>query len=132
VRAWVDAWQRESLDGLADLLSSDASPIDARGRGRAGLLDGFRQRLQAHDYGRLAGLEVVRPDRVERADYEDLGATGAPARPPDMKHDDLYVRVPLESPQAGGERLFGDVMVFVLRREEGRLRIIAYGEESAK
>jgi hypothetical protein len=135
VRAWIDAWQRESLDALADLLSADAAAIDARGHGRAALIDAFRQRLQAHEYARLAGLEVVRTDRIERADYEDFdasGTSGGRPRPPEMRRDDLYVRVPLEATHVAGERLFGDVLVFLLRREDGRLRVVAYAEEDEK
>ncbi|MCL2451196.1 MAG: nuclear transport factor 2 family protein, partial [Polyangiaceae bacterium] len=106
VRAWVEAWQRESLEGLTELLSPDAVPIDAQGRGRAALVDSFRQRLAAHDYGRLAGLELVRADRIQHLAYDDFAAGPAngvsansagasvPARPPEMRRDDLYVRAP--------------------------------------
>jgi hypothetical protein len=133
VRGWIDAWQRESLDALADMLSPDAVPIESsHGHGRAALLDSFRQRLQAHDYARLTGLEVLRPDRIERADYEDLAAIAGRSRPPEMRPDDLYIRVPLELTHVAGERLFGDVLVFVLRREDGKLRIAAYGEDDEK
>jgi hypothetical protein len=132
VRTWVEAWQRESLDGLAELLSPDAAPIDARGHGRAALVDSFRQRLSAHEYGRLSGLDLVRTERIERLAYDDFDARGAPPRPPEMRRDDLYVRVPVEVTRAGGERLFGDTMLLVVRAEEGKLRIAAYGEADEK
>jgi hypothetical protein len=132
VRAFLDAWQHESLDAMGDLLAPDASAIDAHGHGRAALVDSFRQRLQAHEYGRLAGLDLVQPERIERSTYDDFDAPGARVRPPEMRRDDLYVRVPLEVTHSGGERYFGDALLFVLRADGGKLRIAAYGEAEEK
>jgi hypothetical protein len=132
VSAWIDAWQRESLDALADLLSPDAVALDGQSRGHAALVDSLRQRLQAHDYGRLGGLDLVRSDRIERFMYDDFDASGAPPRPSEMQRDDLYVRVPLEVVRVAGERFFGDALVFVLRTDTNKLRIAAYGETDEK
>jgi hypothetical protein len=128
VLAVVDAWQRESLDQLVLLLTTDAGPIEARSRGRSVLIEGWRQRLHAHEYRRLAGVDLVREDRIERYGWDDLSAPDAPARPAEMRIEELYVRVPLEVTRASGERLFGDVMLVLLRREEGKYKIAAYGE----
>jgi hypothetical protein len=124
----LDAWQHESLDQLALLLTSDAGPMEARSRGKAVLLESWRQRLHAHEYRRLAGASPVRVERIERYGWEDLSMPDAPARPADMHVDELYVRVPLEVTRAAGERLFGDVILLLLRREEGTYKIAAYGE----
>jgi hypothetical protein len=128
VMAVIDAWQRESLDQLVALLTSDAGPIDARSRGRAALMELWRQRLHAHEYRRLSGVDLVRVERIERYAWDDLSAPDSPARPPDMRPDELYVRVPIEVTRVDGERLFGDVMLVLLRREEGKYMISAYGE----
>ena len=128
ISAVVDAWQRESLEQLVALLTNDAGPIDSRSRGRAALVEAWRQRLHAHEYRRLAGLDLVRIERIERYGWEDLSLPDSPARPPEMRPDELYVRVPLEVTRVAGERLFGDVMLVVLRREEGKYKIAAYGE----
>jgi hypothetical protein len=128
VSALVDAWQRESLEALTALLTADAGPIEARARGRNTLVESWRQRLHAHPYGRLAGVELVRPERIERWEAEDLTAADAPARPPDMRPGELYVRVPLEVSRVAGEKFFGDVIVMLVRREDGKYRIAAYGE----
>lgn len=124
VQSFFDAWQGASLNALVALLTSDAAPIDGRGA----LPDLWRQRLQAHDYGRLAGLELFRAERIERWTWDELDAPFAPARPVEMQPDEVYVRVPVEVTHVGGERLFGDVAVLVLRREGGELRIASYGE----
>ena len=127
LHTFFDAWSRESIDDLVALLAADAGPIDARSRGSRILVDGWRQRMRAHEYGRLAGVEMVQPDRIERWEPDELGTAGAPehleARP-----GEIAVRVPVEVPQVGGDRLFGDALILVLRTDAGGLRIAAYGE----
>jgi hypothetical protein len=128
VQAFAAAWQRGSLDALAALLTPDAGPLEARAKGRGGLIEGWRQRMHAHEYARLAGMELVRPERIEHWEREDLGAPGAPKRPPEMLPGEVYVRVPLEVTTVAGEKLFDDVLLMILRPEEGKFRIAAYGE----
>ena len=128
VQQLTDAWKKQSVEALVALLTNDAGPIGARGHGRGPLIEAWRQRLHAHEYSRLAGVEIVRLDRVERWTYDELGSPGAPVRPSDMRADEIYVRAPLEVTHLGSEKLFDDVFVLILRREEGRYRIAAYGE----
>jgi hypothetical protein len=129
VLAVMEAWQHESLEQLTALLTNEAGPIDARSRGRSVLVESWRQRLHAHEYHRLAGINLVRAERIERYGREDLSAPDSPARPPDMRAEELYVRIPLEVTRVAGERLFGDMVLLLLRREEGKYKIAAYGEE---
>jgi hypothetical protein len=128
VEAVADAWQRGQLDGLLALLATDAGPFEARSRGRAALIDSWRQRLRAHDYGRLANVELVRRDRIAHWEWDELGGPNAPARPRDMRAGEILVRAPLEATHVAGERLFGDAMLLVLRLEDRRLKVAAYGE----
>jgi hypothetical protein len=128
VEQLMDAWKKQSLEALAALLTSDAGPLEARGHGRGPLVEAWRQRLRAHEYSRLAGVELVRLDAIERWTYDELGSSDAPARPGDMRADEIYVRVPFEVTHLGSEKLFEDILVLILRREEGRYRIAAYGE----
>jgi hypothetical protein len=128
VFAVADAWQRESVEQLVALLTDDAGPIEARSRGRASLVETWRQRMHAHEYRRLAGMNLVRVERIERYGWADLSAPDAPARPPDMRPDEVYVRVPLEVTRVAGERLFGERLLLLLRREGGKYKIAAYGE----
>jgi hypothetical protein len=124
----ADAWQHGSLEALVALLTNDAGAIDARGRGRGALVEGWRQRLRAHEYARLAGVELVRPERIERWSYDELGASDAPSRPADMKPGEIYVRVPLEVTRLANEKVFDDVLVLLVRLEDGRYKVSAYGE----
>lgn len=128
VRALMDAWQRESLEALSALLTADAGPIEARARGRGALVESWRQRLRAHPYRHLEGLQLVRPERIEHYGYEELGGADGLARPPGMREGEVYVRVPLEVSEIAGEKYFDDVIVLLLRREQGGYKIAAYGE----
>jgi hypothetical protein len=132
VRAFLDGWQRESLETLLGLSTPDAGLIDGPDRGHAALIESWRQRLRAHDYGRLAGAELVLPERIERWEWDELGAPNRPARPPAMKPGEILVRAPLEVTRVAGERVFGDVVMLVLKRQDGGLRISGYGEVDAQ
>jgi hypothetical protein len=128
LQEFVDAWERDSIDALLSLLTPDAGPLDGRARGRGALVETWRQRLRAHSYARLAGVELVRTDRIQRWSQSELGAAGAPPRPADMAPEEVFVRAPLEVTRLGGERVFGDVLEMVLRELDGKLRIAAYRE----
>ena len=124
----AEAWQLGSLEALVALLTSDAGAIEARSRGRGPLVESWRQRLRAHEYGRLAGVELLRPERIERWSWDELGASDAPARPADMRPDEVYVRAPLEVTRLANEKVFDEVMVLLVRLEDGRYKVSAYGE----
>jgi hypothetical protein len=132
VRAFLDGWQRESLDALLALASPDAGLIEGSDHGHAALVENWRQRLRAHDYARLAGAEMVLPEHIDRWEWDELGAPPKPARPPGMRPGEILVRAPLEVTRVGGERVFGDVVMMVLRRQDGGLRIAGYSEVDAQ
>jgi hypothetical protein len=128
VRTFLEGWQHESLDTLLSLVSPDAGLIDGPDHGHATLVESWRQRLKAHDYGRLAGAELVLPERIERWEWDELGAPAKPARPSAMRPGEILVRAALEVTRVAGERVFGDVVTMILRRQGGTLRIAGYGE----
>jgi hypothetical protein len=76
------------------------------------------------------GVEVARVSQLEKHTFETFGQPGAPPRPPEMRPGDLYVRVPIATPRVGTEQLFGDVLVLLLRREDGRLKIAGQADET--
>lgn len=131
VEAFVDAWRRESLDDLDSLLSqgSDVGPIEALGRGREAVVENWRQRLKAHthEYARLEG-DLVAVERIEHWDSDDLGRVRGGLPQTTLRMGDVYVSAPIRSALSGSERLFGNFLVMVLRREKGDLRVVAYGE----
>ena len=130
VRSYFQAFEREDILALAQLLTPDAVSLDARGIGRGAILEAWKARLKTLNFSKLAGVDVVEIDQVERFDYDDLGVPSAPARPQEMQRGEVYVRVPVATPSIAGERLFGDTITFLLRREEGHFKIAAIGEEA--
>ena len=48
-----------------------------------------------------------------------------------MRSGEVLVRAPLEVTRVAGERVFGDVLMMVLRRQDGSLRIAGYSEVDA-
>jgi hypothetical protein len=131
VRAYIHAFEREDEGALAQLLTSDAAPLFGGRGGRGALLEQWRTRLKNLDYGKLAGLEVARLERMERFEYDELGAPAPLPRPPEMKPGELLLRIPIATPRVGTEQLFGDVVVLLLRREEGRFKIAGASEENS-
>ena len=132
IRAYVTALEYEAADDLLDLLTQDAVSLEAGARvNRVGLRQRFAERFGRHELRRLRGLDIARLDKVERYGFSDLGAGTDPVRPTEMRDGDLYIRVPLTAPLgANGEKLVGDVLVMVLRRDEEqkKLRIAGVGE----
>jgi hypothetical protein len=129
VRAYVRAFEREDIEALRQLLAQDAAPIGRTG-GRQQLLDLWTMRMKNFEYQKLAGTEVARYSKIERHTFETLGAPGSPPRPPEMRPGDLYIRVPIATPRVGSEQLFGDVLILLLRREDGRLKIAGQADEN--
>jgi hypothetical protein len=124
VEAFLDAWRRESLDELTSMLSkaADVGPIEARGRGREAVVESWRQRLKAHphEYTRLEG-DLVATDRIE-----SWGLDAESSLRDNL--GDVCVSAPMEVTRTGSDRLFGNFLVMVLRKEQGGLRMVAYGE----
>ncbi len=126
VRRYFKAWEREDVEGIARMLSADA--VSLRRSGQVNLLDGFRNRMRTYEYQKIAGLELARLDRLERFAFGDLEP--GRGRPTEMREGDVLVRVPIATPRLGGDPLFGEVLVLLVRREEGELRIAGVAEES--
>ena len=63
------------------LATADAGLIDGPDHGHAALVESWRQRLRAHDYGRLASAEIVLPERIERWEWDELGDAAEASSP---------------------------------------------------
>ncbi|MFO0736293.1 MAG: hypothetical protein U0270_10445 [Labilithrix sp.] len=130
VRAYIRGFEREEPETLVQLLAQEAAPIGRAGATRQQLIESWRTRIKSYEYQRLAGAEVARYSEIERLTYEAVGAHPTYVRPNDMRPGDLYVRVPILTPRLNGEQLFGDVVVLMLRREDGRLKIAGQADEN--
>jgi hypothetical protein len=131
VRAYVRAFEREDIEALVQLLAQEASPLGRAGN-RAQLIELWRTKMKNFEYQKLAGVEVARVAQIEKHGYDTLGGAsgGGPVRPAEMRPGDLYVRVPIATPRVGSDQLFGDILVLLLRREDGRLKIAGQADES--
>lgn len=130
VRAYIRAFEREDDRALAELVTQDAVPLGRTGLSRGHLLEIWRAKMKNFEYQKLAGLEVARFSQIEKHTYDTLGASGTHPRPPEMRPGDLYVRVPIATPRVGQEQLFGDVLVLLLRRDGGQLKIAGQSDEN--
>ncbi len=134
------AFAHEDVDALQAILTEDAVALAGPGtnrtsRGTGSLLEQWRVRVKNPAYARLgvsAAVDLVDEERIARFVYEDLGRPGAPDRPAAMKPGELLVRfsVAAPTPRVGAERLFGDAMTLLLRRDGRVYRIAAVGEEN--
>ena len=129
VRAYVRGFEREDVDALVQMLAQDAAPLGRAG-GKAQLIELWRSRIKNFEYQKLAGVEIARIAQLEKNSYETLGASGGPSRPAEMRPGDLHVRIPIATPRVGSDQLFGDFLILLLRREEGRLKIAGQADET--
>jgi hypothetical protein len=129
VRQLMRAFENEQVEGVLVLLTPDAVDLYARW-GRDQILQKLRERFTKFKgaYQKLRGLEVAHVERAEVREWGDLLPSGPRARPAEMAQGDVLVRVPLTAPMSNGERLFDDVLVLMLRRDKGQLKIAGIGE----
>ncbi len=125
VKTYFRAWEHEDVDGLTHLLTADAVMLRRPG---SSIVDTFRTRIRTYEYQRIAGMEVARFDRLERFGFGDVAAA---QRPPEMREGDLLVRVPVLVSRVGGDPLFGEGLVLLVRREEGTVRIAGLAEDAS-
>ncbi|AKV01783.1 hypothetical protein AKJ09_08446 [Labilithrix luteola] len=130
VRAYVRAFEHAELDTLKEMTARDATTLGRSGD-RNQLIALWAAKLKSADHAKLSGAETPRLGPIEKHTFDTLGELGSAQRPPTMREGDVYVRVPISVPRTGGEPLFGDVLVLLLRREDGRLRIAGQADENA-
>jgi hypothetical protein len=138
VDAFFDVFANRDADALDVLLSRSARLLDAHGGSTYGTLrEELRGRIRAFD---AAAVTSVRIDGIERYDYRDLGGeAGARPRPPEMRPGDVLVQVHVTLPRSSGAKLFGAVVVLLLRFEDDpetpgktALRIAGYDETDGR
>jgi len=125
VAAFLRAVVGENVEALSELVTNDATAA-ARGRsGAPALLDHWRARLRHFRYRVLANEVLYQEADIELYRYEDLETPlpGRPLRPPEMAPSDVLLRVPILVVRSGSERVFGDDILFHLRRDKDRYAI---------
>ena len=131
--AYFDALRRDDKEGIAALFSEGAVRIDAlRGHqgDRAAVLSLVYQWMRSHDRSRVAPAEIVVGERIDRYSVVDLAAAKQ-KKPDDMGPLDVFVRLTMPPQRVATDKLFEEAVVFLLRPEAGKLRIVTTNEESA-
>lgn len=125
-----EAFARRNPSSASELfVPSNIVQLDAR-RSRGEILQDWESRNRSMDFTALRGLDVVRIERMERFEYEDLSPVSNPPRPDDMEPGDILIRLPVAAPldpRTGGA-LFKNVMVMVLRPIDRVMHIAGVGE----
>jgi hypothetical protein len=125
VAAFFRAVIAENVEALGEICTTDAT-LSAKGRtGAPSVVDHWRARLRHFHYRVLAGEILYQEADIEVYRYEDLETPlpGRPLRPPEMTASDVLLRVPVLIVRAGNERVFGDDIMFHLRRDKGKYLI---------
>ena len=125
----------EDDDGLEALFTRDAIAVTAGPSGGMGQTPAaalwWEQRFRRLDYSKMAGEVVFRESELEVYRAED--ALDAPPhraiRTEALNDNDVIIRAPIVTPRSGQERLFGDEIVFWLRRDGDRFKIFRVLEE---
>ena len=117
----------EDSDGLEALFTREATAGNGSGGTSSTPLAvlWWQQRFRRLDYTRLAGEPIFREAELEIYRAEDsVDALPHPAiRLDALGETDIVIRLPILTSHAGADRLFGDEMIFWLRREGDRYKI---------
>lgn len=129
VKQLMRGFENEQVELISQLMLPDAiDPIKHQSWPR--MQQDLRGRFQRLDYQKMRGIEVAHLERAELREFDDLPQAGPKSRPPEMTAGDILVRIPMTAPLSNGERLFDDVLVLMLRRDQKSqsLKIAAMGE----
>jgi hypothetical protein len=133
VRQFFEAVAREDPAGIRAVLTFDAQAFMPSGPGSSGMRveDSWDRRFQKFDYKATGPEPVYRETSIETYRFKDLDEAEGdrPLRPPVMDQQDVLIRVPVEIRRVGVDRVFGDEILFVVRRVEGSFRIRALIED---
>jgi hypothetical protein len=120
----------EDTEGLESLFTRDALALTTTAPNagpaqspQAALF--WQQRFRRLDYTKLAGETVIRQAELEIYRAEDaLETSPHPAiRLEALNDNDVVIRAPILTAHIGTDRLFGDEIIFWLRRDGDRYRI---------
>lgn len=127
VRAYTQGFLKEDLSALQALLAPDAlflAPPQTPGVS-TNIMEVWGNRVRSFDYDKLAGVEIFRADKIEVLTFEDT----KDIRPANMRAEDVFVIVPIQTARVGTDALFPERVSMLLRRERGRYVIAAVAED---
>ena len=131
VREFLHAVAHTDLPAVRRLLTSDATAAPIGTPAGPPAEAHWDRRLHKIDYKSLGTTPLYRESAIEIYRHGDLDheVGDRPARPSIMGLGDVLVRVPMATTRIGADRVFGDEMLFVLRRVEHAFLIQAVFED---
>jgi hypothetical protein len=129
VAAFFRAITLESGEALDLVISSDASLDSSSGRFPARAA--WRSRFAQFDYQSLRSASLYRDGDLETYRGSDQPKLGVQRRLPEMRADDVFVRVRLDVTQVQKTRLFADEIGFLMRPSGDGYQIVTISEDFA-
>lgn len=129
VAAYFRAITLESGEALDLVLSSEASLESSSGRFPARAA--WRSRFAQFDYQSLRSASLYRDADLEKYRGSDQPELGVQRRLPEMRVDDVFVRVRLDVTQVQKTRLFADEIGFLMRPRGDGYQIVTITEDFA-
>jgi hypothetical protein len=127
VAAYFRAITLESGEALDLVLSSEASLESSSGRFPARAA--WRSRFAQFDYQSLRSASLYRDGDLETYRGSDQPTLGVQRRLPEMRADDVFVRVRLDVTQVQKTRLFADEIGFLMRPRGEGYQILTISED---
>ena len=133
VRTFFRAIGSEDLEGMKTVLSNDAQLLPIGTGNGMPVERHWDRRFRKLDYTSLGGEPMYRESMIEVYRYEDLeqAMAGRPLRPAAMMQEDVLIRVPVTRTRVGIDRVFGEEIRFLLRRQDRRFEIQTVYEDFA-
>lgn len=128
----------EDDDSLSALFTKDAIAVTGASGGMGGGMGQtpsaplwWEQRFRRLDYSKMAGEVIYREAELEvyRADDALESPPHRAIRTDALNENDVILRAPIATPRSGQERLFGDQIIFWLRRDGDRYKIFRLLED---
>jgi hypothetical protein len=129
VAAYFRAITLESGEALDLVLSTEASLESSSGRFPARAA--WRSRFAQFDYQSLRSASLYRDADLETYRGSDQSKLGVQRRLPEMRTDDVFVRVRLDVTQVQKTRLFADEIGFLMRPRGDGYQILTISEDFA-
>lgn len=129
VAAYFRAITLESGEALDLVLSSEASLESSSGRFPARAA--WRSRFAQFDYQSLRSASLYRDADLETYRGSDQPKLALQRRLPEMRADDVFVRVRLDVTQVQKTRLFADEIGFLMRPRGDSYQIVTISEDFA-
>jgi hypothetical protein len=131
VRVFFRAVSNEDVETMSSVLANDAQQLPM-GTGSGMRVDRhWERRFRKFDYAVGGGELPYRDSMVETYRFEDLAEPlpGRPLRPVSMTPQDVLIRVPVTRTRYGIDRVFGEELLFLLRRQGRQFEIHTVHED---